>query len=63
MSKDRSTLLQPVGSRVHPETIAELRRYATQDGTTPSKYINRLITREVKTRKVAEAAAFGGNDA
>ena len=63
MSTDRSTLLQPVGSRIHPDVIAELRRYAAKDAITPSKYIARLVTREVKARKVAEAASLGGDDA
>ena len=63
MSTDRSTLLQPVGSRIHPDVIAALRRYAAQDAITPSKYIARLVTREVKARKVAEAASLAGDDA
>jgi hypothetical protein len=63
MSTDRSTLTQPVGSRIHPDVIAELRRYAAQEGITPSRFIARLVTREVKARKVAEAASFGGDDA
>ncbi|MFI4977367.1 MAG: hypothetical protein ACHQC8_01620 [Solirubrobacterales bacterium] len=43
--------------------ITELRRYAAQDDVTPSKFIAKLVTREIKARKVAEAASPGGDDA
>ncbi len=59
---DRSTLTQCVGSRMHPDVITELRRYAAQDNVTPSKFIAKLVTREVKARKVAEAASLGGDN-
>jgi hypothetical protein len=62
MSPERSTLTRCVSTRITPDVIAELRRYAAKDNVTPSKFIARLVTREIKARKLDEAASLGSDD-
>jgi hypothetical protein len=57
-----STITDCVSARIKPEVVRELRKYAEQDGTTVSKYINALVRQEVR-RRHAEIDSSGDSNA